>query len=55
MSDARLQEKLSLSKPQALLVLQQMHFSQRGIPVLYSDGYYLSDKFEFSIVRNVSE
>lgn len=55
MSDARLQEKLSLSKPQALLVLQQTHFSQRGIPVLYSDGYYLSDKFEFSIVRNVSE
>lgn len=55
MSDARLQEKLSLSKPQALLVLQQTHFCQRGIPVLYSDGYYLSDKFEFSIVRNVSE
>lgn len=55
LSDARLMEKLSLQKPQALLVLQQTHFSQKGIPVLYSDGYYISDKFEFSIVRNLSE
>jgi len=53
-SDARLMEKLSLTKPQALLVLQQIHFSQKGIPVLYSDGYYISDKFEFSIVRSIT-
>lgn len=53
-SDERLMEKLSLSKPQALLVLQQTHFSQKGVPVLYSDGYYISDKFEFSIVRSLT-
>lgn len=55
LSDARLQTKLSLSKPQALLVLQQTHFSQKGIPVLYSDSYYISDKFDFTIVRGNSE
>jgi len=52
MSDEKIQNKLSLGKCQALLLLQQTHFSSKGLPILYSDSYYLSDKFDFSIVRN---
>ncbi len=52
MSDERIQDKLKLDKCQALLLLQQTHFSSKGFPILYSDSYYLSNKFDFSIIRN---
>jgi GntR family transcriptional regulator len=50
-SEPKIEEKLELKEKSALLLLQQVHYSDRGEPVLYSDSYYLSDKFEFNVVR----
>ncbi|MED3625535.1 GntR family transcriptional regulator [Neobacillus thermocopriae] len=50
-SDEKVEKKLDLHEKSALLLLKQIHYSTAGIPVLYSDSYYLSDKFEFNVVR----
>ncbi|SFE54145.1 transcriptional regulator, GntR family [Alteribacillus iranensis] len=50
-SDEKVMKKLELKEKSALLLLQQTHYSDKGIPVLYSDSYYLSDKFEFNVIR----
>lgn len=50
-SEPKIEEKLELKEKNALLLLQQVHYSQKGEPVLYSDSYYLSDRFEFNLIR----
>jgi GntR family transcriptional regulator len=50
-SEQKIEEKLELKEKCALMLLQQVHFSQKGEPVLYSDSYFLSDKFEFNVIR----
>ncbi|MDQ0199723.1 GntR family transcriptional regulator [Neobacillus ginsengisoli] len=50
-SDEKTEKKLDLNEKSALLLLKQIHYSTVGVPVLYSDSYYLSDKFEFNVVR----
>ncbi|MEH7305487.1 GntR family transcriptional regulator [Neobacillus drentensis] len=50
-SDEKVEKKLDLNEKSALLLLKQVHYSTAGVPVLYSDSYYLSDKFEFNVVR----
>ncbi|GFZ82125.1 putative HTH-type transcriptional regulator YmfC [Compostibacillus humi] len=50
-SDEKVEQKLELDSKQALLLLQQTHISKNGTPVLYSDSYYLSEKFEFNVIR----
>ncbi|WP_261130591.1 GntR family transcriptional regulator [Bacillus sp. Marseille-Q3570] len=50
-SDEKIASKLQLSEQSALLLLKQTHYSNTGIPVLYSDSYYLSDNFEFNVIR----
>ncbi|MGG3466148.1 GntR family transcriptional regulator [Neobacillus pocheonensis] len=50
-SDEKTEKKLDLIEKSALLLLKQIHYSTAGVPVLYSDSYYLSDKFEFNVVR----
>lgn len=54
-SDERLMEKLELDEPKSLLLLQQIHYSSRGIPVFYSDSYFLTDKLEFNLIRRYVE
>ena len=51
LSDGKLKDRLTLSSPQALLLLRQTHYTAKGAPVLYSDSYFLSEKLEFSIIR----
>ncbi len=51
LSDERLMDKLCLDKPKALLLLQQIHYSSQGIPVFYSDSYFLTEKLEFNVIR----
>lgn len=51
LSDERLMNKLCLKEPKALLLLQQMHYSAQGVPVFYSDSYFLTDRLEFNIIR----
>lgn len=51
LSDQRLMQKLNLQEPKALLLLRQLHYSDKGIPVLYSDSYFITDKLEFNLVR----
>jgi GntR family transcriptional regulator len=55
LSDKRLMDKLSLEEPEALLLLQQIHYSNTGVPVFYSDSYFLTEKLEFNIIRRFSE
>ncbi|WP_066066909.1 GntR family transcriptional regulator [Neobacillus soli] len=50
-SNEKIESKLDLKEKQALLLLKQIHYSNTGIPVLYSESYYLSDKLEFNVVR----
>ena len=54
-SDERLQQKLALDRPAALLRLRQTHYSSKGEPVLYSDSYFLCEKFRFNIIRKAAE
>lgn len=52
-SDEKLEEKLCLNNPSPLLYLQQVHYSSEGIPVMYSDSYFLGNKFDFNLIRKV--
>ncbi|GFN37091.1 GntR family transcriptional regulator [Tepidimicrobium xylanilyticum] len=51
LSSKHIQNELSLDGPETLLLLQQVHYTAKGDPVLYSDSYFLSKKFEFNVVR----
>lgn len=53
LSDERLMDKLSLSEPKALLLLQQVHYSSNGTPVFYSDSYFITEKLEFNLIRRL--
>ncbi|CCQ98072.1 conserved hypothetical protein [[Clostridium] ultunense Esp] len=55
LSNERLMEKLELDEPKALLLLQQIHYSSRGIPVFYSDSYFITEKLEFNLIRRYVE
>ncbi len=48
-------EKLSLTEPKALLLLQQIHYSAKGIAVFYSDSYFITEKLEFNLIRRYIE
>lgn len=53
-SNERIESKLNLKDQHALLLLRQTHYTNNGIPALYSDSYYLSEKFEFNVIRKRS-
>lgn len=53
LSDDKLMKKLKLSSPKALLLLQQIHYSSKGIPILYSDSYFITEKLEFNVIRRI--
>jgi DNA-binding GntR family transcriptional regulator len=44
-------DKLALHQPTALLQLSQTHHTITGLPVLYSDSYFVCSAFEFSVIR----
>ncbi|MBS4960453.1 MAG: GntR family transcriptional regulator [Clostridiales bacterium] len=50
-SDKQIEHKLMLKESKALLLLEQTHFSNKGQSIFYSDSYYISDKFNFNIIR----
>lgn len=54
LSNEKLMKKLKLSEPKALLLLQQIHYSSKGIPVLYSDSYFITEKLEFNVIRRIT-
>jgi len=54
-SNDKLMECLNLEEPAALLHLKQVHYSNKGFPALYSDSYFISDKFDFSLIRKVMD
>lgn len=45
-------EKLEIPKGSLLMHLWQVDYSESGIPVLLSSEYFLSDAFEFTILRS---
>jgi len=44
-------KKLNLEKNDVVLLLDQVHFDQNDIPILYSSNYFSPKKFRFYIVR----
>lgn len=54
-SDARQMEKLELKEPEALLMLKQIHYSNKGLPAIYSDSYFRTEKLEFNLIRRCVE
>jgi GntR family transcriptional regulator len=52
-SDDKLNKKLYLNEPSALLYFQQIHYTNTGIPIMYSDSYFLSEKFDFNLIRKM--
>ena len=50
-SNKSIENKLKLKESKALLLLEQTHYSQKGKCAFYSDSYFLSDKFNFNIIR----
>jgi GntR family transcriptional regulator len=53
-SDDKIAEKLELSQPTALLKLTQTHYNSFGHPALFSNSFYDSNMFEFSVIRKTS-
>lgn len=51
LSNEKLMDRLELKDPKALLLLQQIHYSTKGIPVFYSDSYFITEKLEFNVIR----
>ena len=49
--DAEKNAVLELPGPTPLLMLEQEHFSTRGETVMYSDSWFIADKFNFTVVR----
>ncbi|MFD2208883.1 GntR family transcriptional regulator [Virgibacillus halophilus] len=47
----RIYEILNCSTDQALLLLNQMHYTEDDEPVLYSSNYFRSDMFRFHVLR----
>lgn len=54
-SDQRIMNKLALEEPKALLMLRQTHYSKKGVPVIYSDSYFITDQLEFNLIRRCVE
>jgi GntR family transcriptional regulator len=52
LADEFLAKKLEIPEKSPLLLLKQMHYDDRDNPLLYSENYFRSDKFEFHVVRN---
>lgn len=50
-SDDEINEKLQLSGPTALILLEQFHYASTGKLAFYSDSYFVSNLFNFSVVR----
>lgn len=55
LSSERHMEKLSLTEPKALLLLQQIHYSSNGTPAFYSDSYFITEKLEFNLIRRIMD
>lgn len=54
-SDEKTGKKLSLEEPKALLHLEQVHYTNKGTAILYSNSYFISDKFDFNLIRKIEE
>lgn len=50
-SNERLKNKLSLTESKPLLHLEQIHYTTEGSAILYSDSYFISDNFDFNLIR----
>lgn len=49
--DHTAEEKLALKKNDSLLLLEQVHYNEDDVPILYSSNYFNASKFKFYIVR----
>lgn len=54
-SDEKIGKKLSLKEPTALLHLEQIHYTTKGVAILYSNSYFISEKFDFNLIRRTDE
>ena len=52
-SDAALERILGLAGSTALLELEQTHYDMHGDAVMYSECWYIGEKFNFTVVRRM--
>ena len=50
-ADEEMQRHLSLRKPAALILMKERLFNYSGLPVDYSENYFLPERFYFRILR----
>ncbi|MGB9678764.1 MAG: GntR family transcriptional regulator [Thermoanaerobacteraceae bacterium] len=49
--DPIVEKKLKMDKNDSILLLEQVHYDEKNIPILYSSNYFNSSKFDFYIIR----
>lgn len=52
LSTTAIQEKLDLEQEQALLHLRQLHYLANNSLMMYSESFFITEKFEFNLLRN---
>ena len=50
-ADADMQRHLNLRKPTALILMKERLFNYSGLPVDYSENYFLPERFYFRVLR----
>ncbi len=50
-ADESMRERLKLNKPSALILMRERLFNYSGLPVDYSENYYLPERFYFCVLR----
>jgi GntR family transcriptional regulator len=49
--DRQVEKKLGMGQGSAILLLEQVHYDESNLPVLYSSNYFNADKFDFYMIR----
>ncbi|MBE0068194.1 GntR family transcriptional regulator [Thermoanaerobacterium thermosaccharolyticum] len=49
--DFTIEKKLNIGKNGSVLLLEQIHYDENNMPILFSSNYFNADKFDFYIIR----
>lgn len=49
--DLVVEKKLMMDKNDSLLLLEQVHYDENNVPILYSSNYFNASKFDFYVIR----
>lgn len=49
--DSHVEKKLEIDKNSPILLLEQTHYDDNNVPILYSSNYFNAEKFDFYVIR----